>query len=135
PRLLLFRLPSSSINFLSIPTWSRAFSPLITAAMAPLTLPVALRTPFPPYLALSPSRNSHASCSPVLAPLGTAARPIAPPSRCTSTSMVGLPRESRISRALILAIFVSTMTCDALHQLSHRTQWSFLLLTHIRIGN
>src|ERR1700691_3844669 len=39
-----------------------------------------------------------ASCSPVEAPLGTAARPL-PCSVCTSTSTVGLPRESRISRA------------------------------------
>ena len=35
---------------------------------------------------------------PVDAPLGTAARPTAPESRSTSTSTVGLPRESRISR-------------------------------------
>ena len=35
----------------------------------------------------------------VLAPDGTAARPMAPPARSTSTSTVGLPRESRISRA------------------------------------
>src|SRR4029079_14185828 len=40
------------------------------------------------------------SCSRVLAPLGTAARPAAPPSRSTSTSMVGLPRMSRISLAV-----------------------------------
>ena len=37
--------------------------------------------------------------TPVLAPLGTAARPMAPLSRMTSASTVGLPRESRISRA------------------------------------
>ena len=35
-----------------------------------------------------------ASCSPVEAPEGTAARPIAPPRTPTSTSTVGLPRES-----------------------------------------
>jgi hypothetical protein len=35
----------------------------------------------------------------VLAPLGTAARAIVPSSSATSTSTVGLPRESRISRA------------------------------------
>ena len=55
--------------------------------------------PLPPKRAESPSRNSHASCSPVLAPLGTAARPTAPPESSTSTSTVGFPRESRISRA------------------------------------
>ena len=35
---------------------------------------------------------------PVLAPLGTAARPRAPQQRVTSTSTVGLPRESITSR-------------------------------------
>src|SRR3954471_21914048 len=42
-----------------------------------------------------------ASCSPVLAPLGTAARPMVPSARNTSASTVGLPRLSRISRAAI----------------------------------
>src|SRR5215210_7714493 len=45
-----------------------------------------------------------ASCSPVLAPDGTAARPTAPPSRRTSTSTVGLPRESRIRRPYTCSI-------------------------------
>ncbi len=40
-----------------------------------------------------------AVCSPVDAPLGTDARPMSPLSRVTSTSTVGLPRESRISLA------------------------------------
>src|SRR6185369_17124695 len=48
---------------------------------------------------MSPSRNSIASREPVEAPEGTAARPITPDSSSTSASMVGLPRESRISRA------------------------------------
>uniref|UniRef100_A0A0N4ZDA9 LigA n=1 Tax=Parastrongyloides trichosuri TaxID=131310 RepID=A0A0N4ZDA9_PARTI len=48
--------------------------------------------------ALSPSRSSTASCAPVDAPLGTAARPKEPSSSVTSTSTVGLPRLSRISR-------------------------------------
>ena len=43
-----------------------------------------------------PSRSSTASNSPVEAPEGTAARPTAPDSSSTSTSTVGLPRESRI---------------------------------------
>src|ERR1700723_4786056 len=47
-----------------------------------------------------------ASCSPVDAPEGTAARPTAPPSTWTSASTVGLPRESMISRPWILVIFV-----------------------------
>ena len=47
----------------------------------------------------SPSRSSTASNAPVEAPDGTAARPVAPESRITSASTVGLPRESRIWRA------------------------------------
>ena len=55
---------------------------------------------------LSPSRSSSASCSPVEAPLGTAARPNAPDTVFTSTSMVGLPLESRISLAWISTICI-----------------------------
>src|SRR5438093_7358758 len=53
---------------------------------------------------MSASRSSSASRSPVEAPDGTAARPNAPPSSVTSTSTVGLPRESRISRACMRVI-------------------------------
>src|SRR5205809_776420 len=67
--------------------------------MGPFTLAIACSTPLPWYRPGSPSRSSSASCSPVDAPLGTAARPSAPSSRTTSTSTVGFPRESRISRA------------------------------------
>lgn len=42
-----------------------------------------------------------ASCSPVEAPEGTAARPRVPSARMTSASTVGLPRESRMERARI----------------------------------
>src|SRR6476646_8305522 len=73
--------------------------------MIRLTLPTAFRTPLPPYRAASPSRSSSASRSPVDAPDGTAARPNAPPSRVTSTSTVGFPRESRISRPCTWLIF------------------------------
>src|SRR5690606_33402104 len=47
----------------------------------------------------SPSGSPTASWAPGEAPEGTAARPKAPDSSTTSTSTVGLPRESRISRA------------------------------------
>src|SRR5262245_11663988 len=47
-----------------------------------------------------------ASWAPVLAPEGTAADPLAPSSRSTSTSRVGLPRLSRISRAWMLAMML-----------------------------
>src|SRR3546814_17591131 len=45
------------------------------------------------------SSDLTASKAPVEAPLGTAAREKVPSSSCSSTSTVGLPRESRISRA------------------------------------
>src|SRR2546421_10508774 len=67
--------------------------------MISLTFLTASSTPLPPKRFLSPSRHSTASCSPVEAPLGTAARPAAPLDSVTSASMVGLPRLSRISRA------------------------------------
>src|SRR5437667_11827689 len=60
---------------------------------------MASSTPLAPKRFLSPSRSSSASREPVDAPDGTDARPRAPPSRMQSTSIVGLPRESRISRA------------------------------------
>src|SRR6266436_4251330 len=55
---------------------------------------------------MSPSRSSTASCAPVEAPEGTAARPSEPSSRMTSTSTVGLPRLSRISRPMMSTIAV-----------------------------
>src|SRR5205809_1455891 len=67
--------------------------------MSSLTFFTASSTPLPPKRFLSPSRSSTASCSPVEAPLGTAARPAAPLDKVTSHSTVGLPRLSRISRA------------------------------------
>src|SRR5687768_17276401 len=67
-------------------------------------LRTAFRTPLPRYRPASPSRSSRASCSPVDAPLGTAARPVSPLASVTSASTVGLPRLSRISRAAISMI-------------------------------
>src|ERR1700692_1378357 len=77
-------------------------------AISLLALATALRTPLPRNFDLSPSRSSSASCSPVEAPEGTAARPRAPFSRITSASTVGFPRESRISRPITRAIFGAT---------------------------
>jgi hypothetical protein len=75
PRLFLLGVPSSSISFLSIFAWSSASHPLSAGAILSLTLATAFLTPLPPNRPLFPSRNSHASCSPVLAPLAD---------RCTS---------------------------------------------------
>src|SRR5260221_3894840 len=51
-----------------------------------------------------------ASCSPVLAPLGTAARPTMPSSRMTSASTVGFPRLSRISRTTMSTMIAGICT-------------------------
>ena len=55
-----------------------------------------------------PSRSSTASCTPVDAPDGTIARPNAPDSSRTSTSTVGLPRESSTWRPCTAAILAVT---------------------------
>src|SRR5580692_4538441 len=53
---------------------------------------------------MSPSRSSTASYAPVDAPDGTIASSTAPKLVATETATVGLPRESRISRARTLSI-------------------------------
>src|SRR5687768_5874358 len=72
---------------------------MIAGAITSCTFATAFSTPFPPNRAGSPSRSSRASYSPVEAPEGTAERPRDPSSSHTSISIVGFPRESRISRA------------------------------------
>src|SRR5436190_18840788 len=83
--------------------------PEILFAIVLLTLPTAFVTPRPRKRFFTLSRNSHASCSPVLAPLGTMALPLAPPANVTTASTVGLPRESMTWRAWTAGIFVSDM--------------------------
>src|SRR5215208_559652 len=90
----------------SSPSWSSASRPRTASAISPLTLPTACETPLPPQ-ASPPSRSSVASNSPVEAPEGTAARPWAPEASTTSTSTVGLPRESRIWRACSVSILLT----------------------------
>ena len=67
--------------------------------MISLTFLTAFKVPLPKKRDLSPSLNSNASLSPVEAPEGTIALPKAPDSVVTSTSTVGLPRESITSLA------------------------------------
>mmetsp|Transcript_43805 Transcript_43805/g.69328 ORF Transcript_43805/g.69328 Transcript_43805/m.69328 type:complete len:205 (-) Transcript_43805:1323-1937(-) len=101
-----FLLPSSSLTIASsMPFWSLTSMPISLGAMRVLTLSTALRTPFPSKRPLSLSRSSNASYIPVEAPLGTAARNNAH-SVQRSTSTVGFPLESKISRARIIIIFV-----------------------------
>ena len=94
----MFGDPSRSIIARSRPSWSAASRPRARSASSPFTFATACETPLPAH-APPPSRSSTASCTPVDAPDGTIARPSAPDSRRTSTSTVGLPRESRTCRA------------------------------------
>src|SRR5580704_4319067 len=91
--------------------------------MSPLTWATALRTPLPRYFDLSASRSSRASCSPVDAPEGTAARPLTPTPTYTSASTVGLPRESMIWRAWTRVIFVD-ISVVLLDQCQRRFYWN-----------
>jgi hypothetical protein len=50
------------------------------------------------------------------APDGTAARPHDPSASVTSTSTVGLPRESRISNAEMLSMIVSIFFSESFYQ-------------------
>src|SRR5690606_34757041 len=104
PMRPLFSVPSRAIIARSSAIWSSASRPERMSKISPLTDSTAFKTPWPPVRALSPSRSSTASCAPVEAPEGTAARPNAPLSRTASTSTVGLPRLSRISRPIISII-------------------------------
>ena len=70
-------VPSSSIIARSTASWSAASRPCTASASSPLTLATACATPLPPQRS-PPSRSSTASNSPVDAPEGTAARPLAP---------------------------------------------------------
>src|SRR5688572_1895057 len=88
---------------------SETSRPRIASQISVFTCSTAFCTPLPKKRWASPSRSSIASREPVEAPEGTAARPIAPDSTSTSASTVGLPRESRISRAT-----TSTMAVIAL---------------------
>src|SRR5438046_7444317 len=81
-------------------------------AISLLALATALSTPLPRYFDLSPSPRSRASCSPLEAPEGTAARPSAPPSSMTSASTVALPRESMTWPAWMPVILVDMSVCS-----------------------
>ena len=73
PSRSLFGVPSSSIMVRSRSSCSRASKPRTASLISLLIDSTAPNTPFPRYRPASPSRRSTASCSPVEAPLGTAA--------------------------------------------------------------
>ena len=108
PRRALLSVPSRSISSRSRRRWSRPSRPTTASAISPLTLATARPTPLPPKR-LPPSRSSTASKAPVDAPEGTMARPSAPLSSTTSTSTVGLPRESRTSRPLTCSMMLTAL--------------------------
>jgi hypothetical protein len=104
----LFGVPSSASSVASNARWSSASRPTTAGAISVLTLATALETPLPSHDPLSPSRSSTASNCPVEAPDGTAARPNAPEASSTSTSTVGLPRESRTCLPVTLVMMLMT---------------------------
>ncbi len=90
PSFDLFSVPSSSSMILSMAAWSQGSLPTSAGAITVFTFSTAFLTPFPRN-AFPMSLSSHASCSPVLAPLGTMERKT-PRSMVSSTSTIGLPR-------------------------------------------
>jgi hypothetical protein len=105
PNFDLFSVPSNSIIISSRLIWSKTLFPINASRKTVFTFSQAFNTPFPTKRFLSPSRNSTASCIPVEAPEGTAARPIIFLEVNTSTSTVGFPLESNISLDLTSIIF------------------------------
>src|SRR5205814_4872397 len=134
PSRLLVAVPSSAINASSSARWVSNWRPTIVAAISPLMLATAFRTPLPPYRAGSPSRSSSASRSPVDAPDGTAARP-ATASTLSSTSTVGFPRESRISRPCTRVIFKRPPPMKCNHEISktRKTGLLFFVFSWLRV--
>ena len=98
-----FDIPLLTQRLLDVTDWSRRQPATALLPMgyfgASTGAAAALSAPFPPERRVSPARSSYAASAPVDAPEGTAARWTMPSSRSTSTSTVGFPRESRISRA------------------------------------
>src|SRR5664279_5544309 len=119
PSRPLLGVPSRSRMAWSTAAGSANDFPTSASASSPLTLPTAVSTPFPPYLALSPSRSSTASRDPVDAPDGTPARAVVPSARVTVTARVGPPRESRISTACT-AVISSDVLVMAISLVGHR---------------
>src|SRR3546814_600132 len=111
PRLALLGEPSRSIRCRSMPRWSSPSKPSRASRIGPLTLSTAPSTLLPPN-ASPPSRSSTASNWPVDAPEGTMARPVAPEARNTSTSTVGLPRESRTWRPSTCSMLLIGRCCS-----------------------
>ncbi len=88
----------------STATWSMASMPIRLVGDLVVDVGDGLRDTLADPLPLVAVAQFVASWSPVLAPLGTAAVPVVPSERVTSTSTVGLPRESRIWRPRISTI-------------------------------
>src|SRR3989338_2980376 len=105
PSLDLSFVPSNSMRNLSRVSCEKSF-PFAFSSIS-MTLPTALRTPFPENL-FPPSRSSAASFRPVLAPEGTIAA-AEQEGEYISTSIVGCPRESRTSLAFIEPTFMVSL--------------------------
>src|SRR5665647_2246922 len=107
----LFGVPSRVSISWSMSRCSLASKPISAGPISSRTASTACSTPLPPYRLGSPSRRSTASKAPVEAPEGTAARAMVPSSRAISTSTVGLPRESRTSRAPTASMIAIRLSC------------------------
>src|SRR6266511_511394 len=119
PSADLSGVASRSSIFWSIRRCSLASYPTSSGAIRSAMLSTARWTPLPPYRLGSPSRSSIASNAPVDAPDGTAARAIVPSSSPISTSMVGFPRESRISLATIASMVATSASRSATVPVRH----------------
>src|SRR3989344_4038464 len=101
PKTDLLLDPSRSCIVLSIRPCLTISKPLSLGAITRLTLSTAFVTPIPPYRLASSSLSSTASYLPTDAPDGTEATADISFDRVTVVSTVGLPRESRISIAVM----------------------------------
>ena len=98
---------------------SEASSPARTSLITVFMFSTAFVTPFPQYLALSPSLSSSASNSPVDAPLGAVPLPTVPSARTTSASTVGFPLESSISLPITFSIYKNSIVLLLSFKITH----------------
>src|SRR5690349_21858843 len=123
PSLDLSGVRSRSISAWSTSRWSSASWPRSSGWISSMTPWTARVTPLPPY-SEPPSLSSTASNAPVEAPLGTPARPTVPSSSATSTSRVGLPRESRICLAWIASMEATAGSLPVARVASASLEWA-----------
>ena len=105
PKLFLFFVPSSSINFESNSSCKPSSIPISSGNKFFSAVLITFETPLP-LKSLPLSLFSMASLEPVEAPEGTNPNSFEASSETIKVAMVGVPLESRISNALIFLIFI-----------------------------